>query len=114
MPIIKSSIKDLRRTERRSARNRAAQGKLRSTLKRARTAIAAGQAQPTGLAVVPAKIETLPFVLRVVLDDSAFASALPAGAAGDAAIFTDRVRVTHVIRKIILRQVAILNYVIPF
>ncbi len=54
MPIIRSSIKDLRRTERRSARNRAAQGKLRSTLKRARTAIAAGQADAAQKAVAQA------------------------------------------------------------
>jgi small subunit ribosomal protein S20 len=60
MPIIKSSIKDLRRTERRGARNRAAQGKLRSTLKRARTAIAAGQADAAQKAVA----EALPVIDR--------------------------------------------------
>ncbi|RPI09992.1 MAG: 30S ribosomal protein S20 [Zetaproteobacteria bacterium] len=54
MPIIKSSIKDLRRTERRTARNRAAQGKLRSTLKRARVAIAAGQTEAAQKAVAAA------------------------------------------------------------
>ncbi len=51
MPIIKSSTKDLRRTERRTARNRAALGKLRSGLKRARTAVAAGQPETAGQAV---------------------------------------------------------------
>ena len=50
--------------------------------------------------------------VRVALDDQEFASRLPAGATGDAAIFTDHVRVTHVIRKIILRQMAILNYIV--
>jgi small subunit ribosomal protein S20 len=60
MPIIKSSIKDLRRTERRSARNRAAQGKLRATLKRARTAIATGQADAAQKAVA----EALPVIDR--------------------------------------------------
>ena len=60
MPIIKSSIKDLRRTERRSARNRAAQGKLRSTLKRARAAIAAGQTDAAQKAVA----EALPVIDR--------------------------------------------------
>ena len=44
MPIIKSSMKDLRRTESRTAQNRVALGKLRSNLKRSRTAIAAGDA----------------------------------------------------------------------
>jgi len=60
MPIIKSSVKDLRRTERRSARNRAAQGKLRSTLKRARAAVAAGQTEVAQKAVA----EALPVIDR--------------------------------------------------
>jgi len=46
MPIIKSSIKDLRRTARRSAVNRAAKGKLRSALKKVRTAVAENQLEP--------------------------------------------------------------------
>ena len=54
MPIITSSIKDLRRTERRTARNRAAQGKLRSTLKHARAAIADGQVAAAQQAVAAA------------------------------------------------------------
>ena len=54
MPIIKSSIKDLRRTERRTARNRAAQGKLRSALKRARAAVVARQTEAAGTAVAAA------------------------------------------------------------
>jgi small subunit ribosomal protein S20 len=60
MPIIKSSIKDLRRTERRTATNRASQGKLRSTLKRARVAIAAGQPEAARKAVA----EALPVIDR--------------------------------------------------
>jgi hypothetical protein len=39
---------------------------------------------------------------------------LPAGSAGDAAIFTDRVKAAHMIRKVLLRQIAIMNYVLPF
>ena len=45
---------------------------------------------------------------------SALESALPAGSAGAAAIFTDRVKAAHVIRKVLLRQIAITNYVNPF
>lgn len=45
MPIIKSSEKDLRRTARRTQRNRAAKGKLRSNLKRVRTALAENQVE---------------------------------------------------------------------
>jgi len=62
MPIIKSSIKDLRRTERRTARNRAAQGKLRSSLKRARIAVAAGQAEGAQRAVA----EAVPVIDRAI------------------------------------------------
>jgi len=60
MPIIKSSIKDLRRTARRSAKNRAAQGKLRSVLKRARVAVTAGPAETAQKAVA----EALPVIDR--------------------------------------------------
>jgi RND family efflux transporter MFP subunit len=77
-------------------------------------AIASGQAQVTGAAVAPAQIQSAPFVVRVALDDQEIARRLPAGSTGLAAIFTDRVRVSHIIRKVILRQAAILNYVNPF
>lgn len=54
MPIITSSIKDLRRTVRRSEHNRAAKGKLRSTLKRVRVAIAENQGQAAAQAMAAA------------------------------------------------------------
>jgi small subunit ribosomal protein S20 len=44
MPIIRSSMKDLRRTARRTQVNRAAKGKLRSSLKGVRVALAGNQA----------------------------------------------------------------------
>jgi len=50
----------------------------------------------------------------VKLDDDAFAKSLPAGATGTAAIFTEHVKVSHIIRRVLLRQVAILNYINPF
>jgi hypothetical protein len=53
-------------------------------------------------------------VARVRLDDAALADSLPAGSTGTAAIFTDRVRAAHVIRKVLLRQIAITNYINPF
>ena len=67
-----------------------------------------------GMAVAPKAIEAAPFVVRVKLDDAAFARRLPAGATGEAAIFTDHVKAGHIIRRVLLRQVAILNYVNPF
>jgi multidrug resistance efflux pump len=41
-------------------------------------------------------------------------ASLPAGTAGDAAIYTPHIKSSHVIRKVILRQIAIVNYVNPF
>lgn len=77
-------------------------------------ALASGQVQTSGLAITPKAIQSAPFVVRVKLDDEAYARALPAGSAGDAAVFTDRVQAAHVIRKVLLRQIAITNYVNPF
>jgi RND family efflux transporter MFP subunit len=77
-------------------------------------ALATGQTQVSGTAVMPKGIKSVPFVVRVRLDDTDFAKSLPAGATGTAAIYTDHVRATHIIRKVILRQIAILNYINPF
>ncbi|TAJ82112.1 HlyD family secretion protein [Reyranella sp.] len=76
-------------------------------------AISTGQVQASGLAVTPAPVQALPFAVRVKLDDPALAESLPAGSVGDAAIFTEHVKAAHIIRKVLLRQIAILNYVLP-
>ena len=76
-------------------------------------AIATGQAAVSGLAVTPSEIQSAPFVVRIKLDDSALAARLPAGSAGVAAIFTDHVKASHVIRQVLLRQIAITNFVNP-
>lgn len=77
-------------------------------------AIATGQVQASGLAVTPREVQSAPFVIRVKLDDADAARRLPAGSAGDAAIFTDHIKPSHIIRRVLLRQIAILNYVNPF
>lgn len=77
-------------------------------------AISAGQAPTTGLAATPTQIQAAPFIVRLRLDDMDLPPKLPAGSTGVAAIFTDRVTASHVIRKVLLRQTAILNYVNPF
>jgi multidrug resistance efflux pump len=77
-------------------------------------AVATGQTQTSGVAVMPKGVKSAPFVARVKLDDAGIAAQLPAGSVGAAAIFTDHVKATHIIRKVLLRQIAILNYVNPF
>jgi hypothetical protein len=42
------------------------------------------------------------------------AKRLPAGSTGLAAIYTEHVKAAQVIRKVVLRQTAITNYVNPF
>jgi RND family efflux transporter MFP subunit len=77
-------------------------------------AISTGQVQPSGLAVSPKSVEAAPFVVRLKLDDAALPERLPAGASGAAAIFTDHVKASHVIRRVMLRMTAYLNYINPF
>lgn len=85
-------------------------GKVETVLQ----AVATGQVQSTGLAVAPSAVQAAPFIVRVAFDDKAIAGRLPAGSIGTAAIFTDRVKAAHVIRQVVLRQVAIMNYILPF
>ena len=85
-------------------------GKVESVLQ----AIAPGQTQTSGTAVAPRAIEAAPFVVRVRLDDADTARNLPAGTTGTAAIYTEHLKPTHVVRRVILRQIAIINYVNPF
>ena len=77
-------------------------------------ATSTGQVLTSGTAVTPKQIVAAPFVIRVKLDNSKFAASLPAGTVGDAAIYTPHIKPSHIIRKVILRQIAILNYVNPF
>ena len=77
-------------------------------------AISTGQVQASGLAATPKELVSAPFAVRIKLDDAEAARRLPAGSAGDAAIFTPRIRASHIIRRVLLRQIAILNYINPF
>jgi RND family efflux transporter MFP subunit len=85
-------------------------GKVVSVLE----ATAAGQVVASGTAVTPKQVVASPFVVRVKLDDSELAALLPSGAVGTAAIYTPHIKPAHIIRKVILRQIAIVNYVNPF
>jgi multidrug resistance efflux pump len=77
-------------------------------------ALSTGQTLPSGLAVAPPQVQASPFVARIKLEDGEVARRLPAGSTGVAAIFTNHVRASHVIRQVVLRQTAIVNYINPF
>ena len=68
----------------------------------------------SGPAVTPTAIQAAPFVVRVQARRRRLRQPPAGRRTGDAAIFTDRVKAAHVIRKVLLRQIAILNYVNPF
>ncbi len=85
-------------------------GKVETVLQ----AIATGQAAPSGTAAPPREFSAAPFVIRVRLDNENVAKRLPAGSVGTAAIYTGHVRASHIIRQVVLRQTAILNYIVPF
>jgi multidrug resistance efflux pump len=77
-------------------------------------AISTGQVEASGLAVTPKEVQSAPFAVRVKLDNANIARRLPAGSAGTAAVFTAHIRPSHIIRRVLLRQIAILNYINPF
>lgn len=77
-------------------------------------AIAAGQSAPSGSANETRDLTPDPFVVRVTLDDPTLEDRLPTGSVGSAAIYTDHVKVSHVIRQVVLREQAMLNYIWPY
>jgi len=85
-------------------------GKVETVLQ----AVSTGQVKPSGFAVTPSEVASAPFVVRIRLDDGALAERLPAGATGEAAIFTEHVKAAHIVRRVMLRMTAILNYINPF
>ena len=76
-----------------------------------------GQLPPSGvlpsLGSLYAANEVMAVVLRLDEPRPELAT-LPGGADGTAAIYTDSVSATHVIRKIMIRMDAWLNYIKPF
>jgi hypothetical protein len=76
----------------------------------------AAQLQPSGiLPDVPTMQDpVLPFAVILELDDHSIdLTKIPGGAMGTAAIYTDSVAATHVIRKVMMRMEAWLNYIKP-
>jgi hypothetical protein len=87
--------------------------KLESVLQ----AVAIGQTPDSGAAVAPKTIVTLPLVVRIKLGDTAtrrHGDRLPTGSTGHAAIYSDHVNAANFIRQVLLRQIAITNYINPF
>ena len=74
-----------------------------------------GQMMPSGFLPAPALTQNLPpgkFAVKFDIAERDKALFLAAGAAGDAAIYTDHLHAVHIIRKVILRVGSYLNYLI--
>jgi len=74
------------------------------------------QGQATLGTTVPAAQQALqaePFFVRIKLGDQVETQHLPPGTVGTAAIYTEAVRPVHIIRKVMIRMEAILNYIRP-
>lgn len=77
-------------------------------------ATAQGQAQVTGFAVQPLpNVAPGPFIVRIDLDDPDVAAGLQPGTVGSVAIYTTKVTMAHVIRRVMIRMDAIMNYFKP-
>ena len=76
----------------------------------------AAQVQPSGLFPnVPSMADpALPFAVIIELDDETIElTGIPGGAIGTAAIYTDSVAATHVIRRVMIRMESWMNYIKP-
>jgi len=77
-----------------------------------------GQLQPSGtVAAAPGADQTaVPFVVRLRLDEDADVdvASLRGGAVGTAAIYTDKSRASHLIRRVMIRMEAWMNYIVPW
>ena len=68
---------------------------------------------PSGFAAAPAKVVHAPMWVRLELDDASLLPGLRAGATGTAAIYTDKGAATQIIRRVMVRMDAIINYLLP-
>ena len=83
-----------------------------------------GQLVPSGNVPPAPNAQTIPQHYGIVLElDESFEEAglaamniasVPGGAVGTGAVYTDSVKVTHIIRKVMLRMQAWLNYLMPY
>ncbi len=77
---------------------------------------ASAQVQPSGilpLAPTPAD-PTLPFFVMLELEDKTIdLDEIPGGSVGTAAIYTESVAATHIIRRVMMRMEAWMNYIKP-
>ena len=86
------------------------------TVKRIVYSTASGQLAPSGqIAIDSSNYQYAePYAVVIDLDDESLdTDQIPGGASGSAAIYTDSMAATHVIRRVMIRMDAWMNYIIP-
>lgn len=76
-------------------------------------AVSTGQAQVGGTVATATQVVSEPFLVRINLDDPTMMGSFDPGSVGIVAIYTDSAGATHIIRKVMMRLTAILNYINP-
>ena len=76
-------------------------------------ATAQGQAPVSGMAMQSISTAPGPFFVRLKLDNPELEASLMPGAVADVAIYTPHTKAAHLIRRVMIRMTAILNYVNP-
>jgi multidrug resistance efflux pump len=76
-------------------------------------ASALGMQAPSGFAAAPSQVVHAPMWVRLELDDASLLPGLSAGATGTGAIYTTRGEATQIIRRVMVRMDAIINYLSP-
>ena len=83
------------------------------TVDRVIPAVSGGQAQVSGSIAAAMQISPEPFLVRLNTDEPDDVLLMEPGSVGTVAIYTESVGATHVIRKVMIRMTAILNYLNP-
>ena len=89
---------------------------LDATVDRVAYATSSGQLQPSGQIISTASAGSQnaePYGVVLTIDDPSFDIKLAGGARGTAAIYTESMKATHIIRRVMIRMDAWMNYVIP-
>jgi len=76
-------------------------------------ASAPGMQAPSGFAAAPVQVVHAPMWIRLELDDPTLLPGLRVGATGTGAIYTDKGAPTQIIRRVVVRMDAIINYLSP-
>jgi len=76
-------------------------------------ATAQGQFRASGSAATPQSSAAAPFVVRLQLENPEVLDGMVVGSIGSAAIYTSHVKAAQIIRKVMIRLAAIMNYIQP-